>query len=720
MPSQQNDKMEGSPPVPEGPEGRAIIDVDVVMVSYNGGARLEQAVRSVLQDNEVRARVIIVDNDSTDGSIDAIEEPNATILRLPANVGYGAGFNAGLRYGSAPWVVCSNQDIAVSTGTLRTLIETVLSHEARTGSDVIASPRIVRPDGSTSETGHAIPTFRKACFALLVGAPGGRNVIEADPLDPQPVECGWVSAVFLLGRRSVFEKLNGFDPEYFMYVEDLDFFRRLRDRGGICVWDPRVCVVHYGGVGPEGRGAISAAMYARALWNIHRYFEKHEPRRGRLSGLAVLTAGAGGAAGRALLWYVRAARAGCRGAEDRTAIDVNAGGLARMFGNAALWCAIAAATGRLPSRLRSIGAAQREHAASSDQAGSTHSVLQVRPRAVFFARVRDLRLLDLIEFYAEDLRSLNELGFDVFRTNSVRAAVAAEGELLFAWWWHSSLPVMLAWRLRRRAVVATGTSNLFEPHSTRRVRWYLRSLLTAAGAQLPTVNIAVSEVELRKLRRIRAPKLECVRHAVDTEFFRPGPKETVPTGIVLAQIYRENIRRKGIDISILAAVEMARELRDFQLLVVGPSTADGAACLTEVCGGKLPDSVVVLGEVSRKEKQQLLAKAWFYLQPSVYEGFGVAVLEAMACGTAPICSRAGALPEVVGSAGVVLETVSTKSVASAAVGLARDGARLKELSDRARERSLTFDSKRHTAQLGTILRRHGILASLREDGSDRP
>lgn len=332
----------------------------------------------------------------------------------------------------------------------------------------------------------------------------------------------------------------------------------------------------------------------------------------------------------------------------------------------------------------------------------------IRPRIVFFARVSDLHLLDLLEFYAEDIRALEALGFEVLRTNSIKTAATCRGEALFAWWWHSSLPAIIVWRLRRRPVVATGVTHLSENHVGRTFRDILRLALTIVGTRLSSANIAISISEWRDLRRIRAPHVQFLPCCVDADYYRPSVKSVQPTAVIVAQLNPGSIRRKGVDVAIKAAGELSNRLADFRLSIVGPSTSEGEVQIRLLLTESRCSNIRIEGELTRSAKRDLLSQAWFYLQPSTYEGFGLAVLEAMACGAVPICSTAGSLPEVVGEGGVLLPHANPTELADALITLVSNtGSRL-ELAAASRRQALTFDRPHHIGRLGSILRAAGV------------
>ena len=100
--------------------------------------------------------------------------------------------------------------------------------------------------------------------------------------------------------------------------------------------------------------------------------------------------------------------------------------------------------------------------------------------------------------------------------------------------------------------------------------------------------------------------------------------------------------------------------------------------------------VRLLGYVPDGELASLLSHLVALLFPSRYEGFGIPALEAMAAGAPVVCSRAGALPEVVGDAGVLLAQTIPEKVLSAALELARSDGLRKQLIEAGRARASMF------------------------------
>lgn len=291
-------------------------EVDIITVSHNAAAMLQRAIESFKHSVGVRAHTIVVDNASSDDSAATAARAGAHVIRLPRNLGYGGALNVGLKAATAPWVACANQDIEVTPTTVLDLVEAAIDDEASSGVPCIASPKILTADGQTAETCRDLPTLGRQVLVFLTGrglsSAGNR---PANAFTRQ--RCGWVSAVFLVGRRSTFSSVGGFDPSYFMYVEDVEFFTRLAQSGYHCLWVPKTTVIHFGG----GSKQISPALYGQALSNWKAYFTA---RNGPAAGHAVLVAATVGCLLRSILWRLRSWRG-----------DQVAAVYARMFSGAA-------------------------------------------------------------------------------------------------------------------------------------------------------------------------------------------------------------------------------------------------------------------------------------------------------------------------------------------------------------------------------------------------
>lgn len=182
--------------------------VGVVVLNYNGLEDTLECIGSLRRSQGIDVRIIVVDNGSTNGSAGAIGTgaSGVTLIRNPRNLGFAAGVNVGVRRAleeSLPYLFLLNNDAVVEPELLR---ETVAFAEAHPDMGVLG-PRIVRYDAPET---NQLPWQDKATH---------------------PFDTIGLSGSAVLIRASTLEKVGLFDPTYFMYWEEKDFFERCQ-RGG--------------------------------------------------------------------------------------------------------------------------------------------------------------------------------------------------------------------------------------------------------------------------------------------------------------------------------------------------------------------------------------------------------------------------------------------------------------------------------------------------------
>src|SRR2546422_6628574 len=162
----------------------------------------------------------------------------------------------------------------------------------------------------------------------------------------------------------------------------------------------------------------------------------------------------------------------------------------------------------------------------------------------------------------------------------------------------------------------------------------------------PDLVLAFSEHSKTTIREVapRSP-VRLAYLGVDAELFHPTEKEDLV--VTVAQVSRENVRRKGLR----TLVDAAKEVPDARFIIVGRHLDDAVDELRTVG----PSNVRFIGEVSDTDLREILGRARVYVQASYTEGFGVALAEAMASGCVPVVTRRGAIPEVVGDTGLYVD-----------------------------------------------------------------
>lgn len=215
----------------------------VAVVSWNTRELLEQCLVSLRADAASGlADVWVVDNGSTDGSAEMVEEsfPWVTLVRAPGNLGYGRAVNLVAERTSSAWVAPANSDIEIQPGALQRLLDT---GEANPEAACIA-PRLILPDGSTQPSVQPFPSIANSVRAVR-GRRSETTRIGAEALRAgRPARVDWATGAFIIVRRPAWDAVGGFDARQWMYAEDLDLAWRLAQAGGPSWYDPEARVIH--------------------------------------------------------------------------------------------------------------------------------------------------------------------------------------------------------------------------------------------------------------------------------------------------------------------------------------------------------------------------------------------------------------------------------------------------------------------------------------------
>ncbi len=211
--------------------------------------------------------------------------------------------------------------------------------------------------------------------------------------------------------------------------------------------------------------------------------------------------------------------------------------------------------------------------------------------------------------------------------------------------------------------------------------------------------VTVSECSRRDIARdfkVDAAKMEVVFNGIDTEMFDAMPNvQRLPNRLMA--IASADHPLKGLNYLIEALGQLRQTREDLELLVVGaPKPGGQTEQLIKRLG--LEDAITFRHGLEPEEIVELYAEATIAVSPSVYEGFGLPAAEAMACGVPLVAAAGGALPEVVGDAGIVVPTRDSAALAEAIEGLLQDDARRATLAREGRARILELFTWDRAAQ----------------------
>lgn len=238
--------------------------VRIVVVTYFPGTHLDSFLDSLGAAATRPYAVVCADNGSTDGSVErAAERLDVRLLETGGNIGYGAAANAGARGATEDWLLVANPDITWSPGSLDELLDAA-GRWPRAGA---LGPAILTPQGDLYPSARSFPSLSRGIGHALLGWCWAGNpwtrAYRRESGVPVEGPTGWLSGSCLLVRRTAFEAVGGFDPDYFMYFEDLDLGRRLAVAGWQSVFVPSSVVEHVGG------HVASAPKHSRRMLLAH-------------------------------------------------------------------------------------------------------------------------------------------------------------------------------------------------------------------------------------------------------------------------------------------------------------------------------------------------------------------------------------------------------------------------------------------------------------------
>ena len=233
--------------------------VTVIIPNYNGKHFLEPCLESLSRQSCQNFRILIVDNASTDGSIEYLEEnyPHIERIVLDQNYGFSKAVNVGIRHADTPYVFLLNNDTTIDPGCIRELLRTIER-----------SPRIFSVSSKMIQMYHPDLIDSAGDLYTLVGwgiCRGTGRPVE-NYTEESPIFSACAGAAMY--RRSIFQEIGYFDENHFAYLEDIDVGYRAKIYGYKNVYCPTAIVNHVGS-GTSGSKYNSFKVKLSARNNIY-------------------------------------------------------------------------------------------------------------------------------------------------------------------------------------------------------------------------------------------------------------------------------------------------------------------------------------------------------------------------------------------------------------------------------------------------------------------
>lgn len=267
--------------------------LSIVIICWNDLKLIRDCLDSIYSGTRLTDfEVIVSDNGSTDGSIEHLRThfPQVRVIENGANLRFAKANNVGIRASQGEYVLILNPDTIIHKGTLDGLVKFADEHP-KAGA---FGCRVLNPDGTYQESARPFPTVRGEWIAALglkkLGAVSDwflAGTYSGWQGDTQR-QVDWQSGCCLLIRGELLKQLDGFDPQFFYYYEEVDLCRRIVDAGHPIWFTPDVTIIHLGG---QSTKRFPLAFHLDRQITRYRYFYKYNGRNGvRRSRWAALAA----------------------------------------------------------------------------------------------------------------------------------------------------------------------------------------------------------------------------------------------------------------------------------------------------------------------------------------------------------------------------------------------------------------------------------------------
>ena len=253
-----------------------MVDLSIVIVNWNVRDLLRRCLNSILDTGcSILVEVIVVDNASTDGSVEMVETefPGVHLITNADNRGFPAANNQGIAVAQGRYVFLLNPDTELVGDALATMVAFADAHPDAG----IVGPQLLNSDGSVQSSRRRFPTLATAFFeSTWLQSCSPPRVLERyyvlDRPDDVVQDVDWVTGAALLARRKAIQQVGPMDEGFFMYSEELDWCRRIKAAGWQVVYLPTATVIHHEGKSSE---QVIPARHIYFQSSKVRYFRKH-------------------------------------------------------------------------------------------------------------------------------------------------------------------------------------------------------------------------------------------------------------------------------------------------------------------------------------------------------------------------------------------------------------------------------------------------------------
>jgi len=247
------------------------MNISIVIPNWNGMRCLPQCLQSITENPaSYSTEIIVVDNASTDGSLEWLESfsPRVRIIRNLRNLGFACAANQGIEASRGNLIYLLNSDVYQTPGCLDALARFMDCHPQA----ALCAPAILGMDGHPQTSCRKFPRL-SFMISQILGIHRLVPYLNPDlPTPAEPLEVDWLCGCYWVMRRSALDVIGPLDESFFFYGEDIDWCHRCHDHHFPVYIEPGAVAIHQGGASSQGMPPAYELKMMRAR---RHYFHKH-------------------------------------------------------------------------------------------------------------------------------------------------------------------------------------------------------------------------------------------------------------------------------------------------------------------------------------------------------------------------------------------------------------------------------------------------------------
>lgn len=244
-----------------------MIKVSVVTVTYNCQDFIKDYLTSVLKNLLQDREIIIVDNNSTDNTVKILEKYGKQIklIKSNKNLGFSGGNNFGVKEAKGEYLFFLNPDTKMG----KSVLEELVKFYEKTPQVGIVGPKLVMANGRTQASVKNLPSWWNGFKEFVLGEKNAYS--EYVPAGNKPVEVESIYGAAMLIKKDLFERVGEFDEKFFLYYEDTDLCRRVKNAGKKIYYTPLVEITHLVGAAKSDQNRYQLNL--DSFWKYHGLIE---------------------------------------------------------------------------------------------------------------------------------------------------------------------------------------------------------------------------------------------------------------------------------------------------------------------------------------------------------------------------------------------------------------------------------------------------------------